>query len=46
MSKMSELEYEIIEMLEKDMAPRTISLVMGVPIDWVYEASENLPEDE
>ncbi|KAI9549464.1 hypothetical protein GHT06_001864 [Daphnia sinensis] len=46
MSKMSELEYEIIEMLEKEVHPVTISLIMGVPVDWVYEVSENLPNDD
>lgn len=43
---MSELDYAIIEMLEQEVHPVTISLIMGVPVDWVYEASENMPYDE
>ena len=38
---MSELEIDIVEMLEKGTHPATISAVLEVPVTWVYEVSDS-----
>lgn len=45
MSKMSDLEIEIIQMLEAGRSPQYIARVLDVPVNWVYEAIHN-HEDE
>ena len=40
MSKMAELEIEILDMLSEGETPVYISKVLDVPISWVYEAME------
>jgi len=46
MSKMSELEYEILEMMEKDYSPFSISRILDIPIDWVYQVVGDVLEME
>ena len=43
---MSELEIDIVEMLEKGTHPATISAVLEVPVTWVYEVSDSLKGKE
>ena len=45
MSKMSELDYEIKEMLEQDYVPATIARILEIPISWVYESIEMSQEE-
>jgi hypothetical protein len=44
MSKMADLEIEILDMIEEGYRPVTIASMLGVPLTWVYEASENAEE--
>jgi hypothetical protein len=37
MSKMAELEIEILDMLSKDQSPVYIARVLDIPVTWVYE---------
>ena len=39
---MSDLEIDIMEMLEKGTHPATISAVLEVPVTWVYEVVESI----
>ena len=41
MSKMSELDYEIKEMLDQDYVPATIARILEIPVSWVYESIED-----
>jgi len=43
---MSEIEIDIIEMLEQGTHPATISAVLEVPVTWVYEVSDSLQDKE
>jgi hypothetical protein len=40
MSKMSELSFEIRDMLEAGYLPVTIAEELGIPIAWIFEDSE------
>lgn len=44
MSKMAELEIEILDMLSEGETPVYISRVLDVPVTWVYEAMESDPD--
>ena len=46
MSKMADLEVEIIDMLDQGYRPVTIASMLGVPVTWVYEAAENAEDEE
>ena len=37
MSKMAELEIEILDMLGNDESPAYIARVLDIPVTWVYE---------
>jgi hypothetical protein len=41
MSKMSELHIEICEMLENGYDADDISVILGVPLDWVTNVAKN-----
>ena len=43
---MSDLEIDIMEMLEKGTHPSTISAVLEVPVTWVYEVSDSVKNRE
>jgi hypothetical protein len=43
---MSDLEIDILEMLERGTHPATISAVLEVPVIWVYEVSDSLQDKE
>ena len=43
---MSDLQIDIVEMLEKGTHPATISAVLEVPVTWVYEVSDSLKGTE
>jgi sugar-specific transcriptional regulator TrmB len=43
---MSEIEIDIMEMLERGTHPATISAVLEVPVTWVYEVSDSLQDRE
>jgi hypothetical protein len=43
---MSDLQIDIVEMLEKGTHPATISAVLEVPVTWVYEVSDSLRSKE
>jgi hypothetical protein len=45
MSKMADLEIEILGMIEEGYRPVTIASMLGVPLTWVYEAAENAEEE-
>ena len=40
MSKMAELDMEIVDMLDEGYRPITIAGVLGVPVTWIYEVAE------
>ena len=44
MSRMADLELDIIDMLDEGYRPATIASMLGIPITWVYEAAENAEE--
>ena len=44
MSRMADLEIDIMDMLNEGYRPATIASMLGVPITWVYEAAENAEE--
>lgn len=46
MSKLANLEIEILDMIEEGFRPVTIASMLGVPLTWVYEAAENAEEEE
>ena len=39
---MSEIEIDIVEMLEQGTHPATISAVLDVPVIWVYDVSDSV----
>lgn len=41
MSKMADLEIEIIEMLSQDKSPMYIARMLDIPLTWVYNAMSN-----
>ena len=43
---MSDLQIEIVEMLEQGTHPATISAVLEVPVTWVYDVSDSLQDKE
>lgn len=43
---MSDLEIDIMEMLEKGIHPATISAVLEVPVTWVYDMSDSAKDKE
>jgi hypothetical protein len=43
---MSDLEIDIMEMLEKGTHPATISAVLEVPVTWIYDVSDSLRSRE
>lgn len=45
MSKMSELSFEINDMLEAGYLPVTIARDLEIPITWVYETADTDSED-
>ena len=42
MSKMAELSMEIEELLAKGIAPKSIAVVLDIPIEMVYDTIEQL----
>ena len=44
MSKMSELAFEINDMLEAGYLPVTIARDLEIPVSWVYETAEDNEE--
>ena len=40
MSKMSEVVVDIEEMLDEGYRPHTISVRLGIPVEWVYDVAE------
>ena len=46
MSKMSELDYDIQNMLEEGYRPVTIATMLGVPVTWVYDVAEIQQEEK
>jgi hypothetical protein len=45
MSKMSELSFEIADMLEAGYLPVTIARNLEIPVSWVYETSDTVDTD-
>ena len=43
MSKMSELDAQIRERIERGEEPVDIAYVLEIPVSWVYEVEENSP---
>ena len=43
MSKMSELDAQIQELLDQGQTPFMIAQMRDVPVSWVYEVEENSP---
>lgn len=46
MSKMSELDIDIQNMLEEGYRPVTIATMLGVPVTWVYDVAEIQQEEK
>ena len=46
MSKMSDLNIEIQEMLSYGVHPIKISKVLGIPLGWVYDTLESMQESD
>ena len=46
MSKMSELNLDIQEMLQDGIHPTKISKVLGIPLGWVYDTLESMQESD
>jgi hypothetical protein len=46
MSKMSDLSLEIHQMLDEGFRPNTISCLLGVPIEWVYNIADTEKESD
>jgi len=44
MSAMSNLSLEIETMLEQDVSPATIALILEIPVSWVYEVVDSIDE--
>ena len=40
MSKMSDLSFEISDMLEAGYLPVTVARILEIPISWVYETAD------
>jgi hypothetical protein len=40
MSKMSDLQIQIQELLDAGHQPRNVALMLDVPVSWVYETEE------
>lgn len=40
MSKMSDLSFEISDMLEAGYLPVTVARILEIPITWVYETAD------
>lgn len=38
MSAMSELQFEIVEMINKDIHPKVIAAILHIPVSMVYDA--------
>lgn len=45
MSKIAELEMDILDMLEDGYRPVTIASMLGVPVTWVYDVVETQQEE-
>ena len=45
MSRMSELTFEIADMLEAGYLPVTIARNLEIPVSWVYETSDSVDTD-
>ena len=45
MSRMSELTFEIADMLEAGYLPVTIARNLEIPVSWVYETSNSVDAD-
>ena len=43
MSKMSDLDIQIQELLDQGQTPFMIAQMLDVPVSWVYEVEENSP---
>jgi DNA-binding CsgD family transcriptional regulator len=43
MSQMSNLEIQILELLEQGQTPFMIAQMLDIPVAWVYSAEENSP---
>ena len=43
---MSDLQIDIVEMLEQGTHPATISAVLEVPVTWVYDVSDSAKNRE
>jgi hypothetical protein len=46
MSKMSDLDLEVRNMLEEGYRPNTIAIILGVPVTWIYDVAETQQELE
>lgn len=46
MSRMSELNLEIQDMLQDGVNPTKISKVLGIPLAWVYDTLESMQESD
>ncbi len=43
MSKMSDLEIQIEELLDQGQTPFMIAQMLNIPVSWVYSVEENSP---
>ena len=43
MSRMSELEIQIEELLDQGQTPFLIAQMLDIPVSWVYSVEENSP---
>lgn len=46
MAAMSDLSVDIQDMLNQGYSPKTISLILEIPVSWVYETMPTDQEDE
>ena len=43
MSKMSDIEIQIEELLDQGQTPFMIAQMLNIPVSWVYSVEENSP---
>lgn len=46
MSKMSDVDLEIQQLLEHGFNPRSIAVRLSVPLTWVYDVLEAMPDPD
>jgi len=46
MSRMSELDLDIQDLLEKGKSPMEVARELEIPVSWVYEAGETVEEPQ